>query len=210
MFDPTTFIAFLMAAMIIVLIPGPGQALVLSQVVCNGKRHGVMTTFGLNVGTLFHALCMAIGLSALLSTFTIAYEVVKFSGALYLIYLGISSFRRKENKQELETVALQPLRNTFVQGIYTGILNPKVALFFVSFLPQFVNPTKASPASQFLVLGSIIALLCLIWDLVLITLLSRVKEKVFSSNFFKNKLHKILALVYVSLGIKLLFSGKNS
>ena len=185
MFELSSFLPFLVTAIVIVLIPGPGQALVITQIISNGKQHGFFTSLGLNTGTCFHALLMAVGLSTIIATSVLAYEVVKVCGALYLIYLGLASFKHKAHSTQIPPGAILSLRQAYFRGLLTGSLNPKVALFFIAFLPQFVNPHHGSIELQFMALGTTIAALGFSWNLILILLFGSLREKLLKSDFLK-------------------------
>ncbi|KAB2865079.1 MAG: LysE family translocator, partial [Anaerolineae bacterium] len=149
MFDTSTLMTFLAAAIAIILAPGPAQALVFSRSLSDGKKSGIMTAFGLNVGTIFHSIAAALGLSAILATSALAFETVKYLGAAYLIYLGIRELRTTEvSHVQAESSNTKPAQ-AFTKAVFTGVLNPKVALFFLAFLPQFVDPQHGPVFLQF-------------------------------------------------------------
>jgi len=120
-----------------------------------GRKAGVVSAIGIGVGNLVHTLAAALGLSALLMSSAIAYSVVKYVGAAYLIYLGVRMILRNEHNGSLTTLSDASLRRIFSQAIATSVLNPKVALFFIAFLPQFANPSQGSVALQIAVLGAL-------------------------------------------------------
>ena len=145
MFDSSTIITFLMASMAIIISPGPAQALSLANTLSGGKKAGIQTVLGLNASLIVHCLAAALGLSAILATSATAFAVVKYLGAAYLIYLGIKTFIAKENGIDLSNSSINSQSSKiFIKAMITGILNPKVALFFLAFLPQFVDPMRGS------------------------------------------------------------------
>jgi threonine/homoserine/homoserine lactone efflux protein len=153
------FLVFLSAALILALTPGPGIFYVLARSLRGGRREGVLSAAGTFLGGLAHVAAAAIGLSAILAASAIAFETIRYAGAAYLIYLGYRMIcsrhqeaNREINEGEPETNAD---RNTFAQGVMTEALNPKTALFFLSFIPQFVSVQQGHVAAQFLVLGAI-------------------------------------------------------
>ena len=148
------FLVFLGAALILAITPGPGIFYVLARSLRGGRREGVLSTAGTFLGGLVHVAAAAFGLSAILAASAVAFETVRYAGAAYLIYLGYRMIRSR--RQEAVDLDLErPSRGTFVQGVMTEVLNPKTALFFLSFIPQFVSVQQGHVAAQFLILGAI-------------------------------------------------------
>jgi len=148
------FLVFLGAALILAITPGPGIFYVLARSLRGGRREGVLSTAGTFLGGLVHVGAAAFGLSAILAASAVAFETVRYAGAAYLIYLGYRMIRSR--RQEAVDLDLErPSRGTFVQGVMTEVLNPKTALFFLSFIPQFVSVQQGHVAAQFLILGAI-------------------------------------------------------
>ncbi len=153
--DRAHLLAFLWAAIILALLPGPGMLYVLARSLGGGTRVGLRSTLGTAIGGLGHVTAATIGLSALLLTSAVAFEAVKLAGAVYLIFLGLRtllSLRRTGAEPVLNTQ--QAARGALRQGVITELLNPKTALFFVAFLPQFVEPHRGPVAVQIAVLGA--------------------------------------------------------
>lgn len=157
-------LVFAAAGVLLMVIPGPSVLFIVTRSITDGRRAGLVCGLGVEVGTLVHVATAAIGLSALLASSATAFAVVKYAGAAYLIYLGLRAFRRREHPTEIEAGVPQSLGRTFRQGLLVQILNPKVALFFLAFLPQFVNPARGPAWAQILVLGALLALLGVISD----------------------------------------------
>ncbi|MGG0474510.1 LysE family translocator [Priestia aryabhattai] len=162
--DINNFTAFLFATLVISLIPGPDVAFVVSRSIAGGKKVGIATAFGMQVGILFHILLAAFGLSAILMNSALAFQIVKYIGAAYLIYLGIQTIRDKEGININIEKNHGGMWKAFWQGAITDIFNPKVALFFLTFLPQFISPDKGNTFFQFIFLGIVFGLLGLIID----------------------------------------------
>jgi len=144
MFATTTLLAFLAASIAIILAPGPAQALVLARSLGEGRKAGILTGIGLNVGTLVHTLAPALGLSAILASSALAFTIVKILGAGYLVYLGLQSLDAKNQPHAISRTVATNSYQAFTKAMITGILNPKVALFFLAFPPQFVNPARGA------------------------------------------------------------------
>ncbi|MEA5468917.1 LysE family translocator [Spirulina sp. 06S082] len=156
---------FLVAAAALVVTPGPDMLYVIARSTAQGQKSGIVSAFGVSAGILIHIFTAAIGLSSLLMTSAIAYNAVKYVGAAYLIYLGILTLTEKSRKSTLKNTLKANLKTTFFQGFLSNVLNPKVALFFLAFLPQFINSDRGNISLQIVTLGAIFILmstLCLI------------------------------------------------
>jgi threonine/homoserine/homoserine lactone efflux protein len=159
------FLVFLGAALILAITPGPGIFYVLARSLRGGRREGVLSSAGTFLGGLVHVAAAAFGLSAILAASAVAFETVRYAGAAYLVYLGFRMIRgRHEEFQEQD--GSPDTRGTLVQGVMTEVLNPKTALFFLSFIPQFVAVQQGRIAAQFLILGAISVTLNTCADLV--------------------------------------------
>lgn len=178
LFDAQTLLAFLAAAVVLVILPGPGTAWIVAQALAGGVRRGLLAGLGLEVATLLHALAAGLGLSALLATSALAYEAVKYLGAAYLVWLGIKAWRSGEQAASPDApVPDASGRRVFLRSVLTGVLNPKVALFFLAFLPQFVHPGRGWVWLQFLVLGALLAVVGFCNDLALSLAVGRFRRR---------------------------------
>jgi threonine/homoserine/homoserine lactone efflux protein len=204
MVDWSSYLLFLVACAAFILAPGPAQALVVAKTLAEGRCVGVLTAIGLNIGTLFHAVAAALGLSALLASSALAFSVVKYLGAAYLIYLGIRALRAGPQASSLPTsTRVTASKSALWQAVLVGTLNPKVALFFLAFLPQFVNPQSGSVVLQFLVLGTTMAALDVLYEVVLVQLVSRMRRRMLGSVRFVLWQNRISGAVLVALGLRL-------
>ena len=167
--EAVSFGLFLTAAVILAVTPGPGIFYVLTRSLKGGRGEGYASAFGTAIGGLFHVVAAAFGLSAILATSATAFNVVKLMGAVYLIYLGVRTLLRKDASFEIEAGQQRQNRRAVLQGILTEMLNPKTALFFLAFIPQFVNPNGAVVA-QFILLGCISVFLNTAVDVVVATM----------------------------------------
>jgi threonine/homoserine/homoserine lactone efflux protein len=149
-----SFIAFLVAATVLAITPGPGIAYVVARTVAGGRAEGLASCVGTGIGGMLHVLAAAVGLSALVAQSAVAFTVVKFVGAAYLVYLGGRMLLRKQDDEVMPPVSLQGARRALVEGIVVEALNVKTALFFLAFLPQFVAPGEPL-VPQLVLLGSI-------------------------------------------------------
>jgi threonine/homoserine/homoserine lactone efflux protein len=201
---------FISAALILLFIPGPAVLYIVARSVEQGRRAGLASASGIATGTLAHVLAATLGLSALLLSSAIAYSVVKYAGAFYLLYLGIKKFReRPAVKDEVKRVQALPLRRIYAQGILVQVLNPKTALFFFAFLPQFVNPARGHVSLQFFVLGMIFILLGLssdsAWALTAGSAAGWLRQ---NQAFIRNERY-ISGTVYLGLGMATAVSGSR-
>ncbi len=158
--DLATFTIFLTAATLLAITPGAGIFYVMTRSLKGGKAEGFNSTLGTAIGGFFHVLAAAFGLSAILASSAVAFNVIKYLGAAYIIYLGIKTILSKSALPTSETAVLQTSnsKNAFKQGVLVELFNPKTALFFLAFIPQFINP-EGMVFLQFLLLGSITILL---------------------------------------------------
>lgn len=210
LFDAQTLLSFLAAAVVLVILPGPGTAWIIAQAFAGGVRRGLLAGLGLEVATLLHALAAGLGLSALLATSALAYEVVKYLGAAYLIWLGIKAWRGSDAAVQQDDDAVAPGmsarevsgRSVFLRSVLTGVLNPKVALFFLAFLPQFVQPERGWVWLQFLILGALLALVGFCNDLVLSLAVGRFRRRL-SGGTSGRWLQRVTGGLFIGLGLRL-------
>ncbi len=164
MIDSTTWAVFVAAALVMLLTPGPAVMYIVGRSLSQGSAAGVVSSLGLTSGTLVHIVAAALGLSALLVSSATAFTTVKLIGAGYLVYLGIMAWRKPSTGRASLRTSPSSLRRVFSQGVVVNILNPKTALFFWAFLPQFADPARGSVAVQIILLGSAFALIGLLTD----------------------------------------------
>jgi threonine/homoserine/homoserine lactone efflux protein len=161
--DPSTLALFSLAAVALIVVPGPAVLYIVARSVDQGRQAGVVSALGIAVGGLVHVAAAVVGLSALVVSSARAFELVKYAGAAYLIVLGIRRLLTREELSE-DGRPPAPLRSIFGQGVIVNVLNPKTALFFLAFLPQFVDPDAGSVALQTAVLGAVFVALALVSD----------------------------------------------
>jgi threonine/homoserine/homoserine lactone efflux protein len=155
MIDPSTLFVFAGAALLMALTPGPNMIYLVSRSLCQGRAAGITSWFGVVLGFTVHMVCAAIGLTALFMAVPLGYEILKFAGALYLLWLAWQAVRPGARSPfEAKDLPAERPRKLFVMGLLTSILNPKVAIFYLSDLPQFISPEAGSVLTQSLLLGS--------------------------------------------------------
>jgi threonine/homoserine/homoserine lactone efflux protein len=151
--DLRTILLFMGAGLALNVTPGPDMLYVAARSTAEGRRAGIVSALGIGAGTLVHIAALALGLSALLAAVPVVYDVVRWAGAAYLVWLGARALLRPAAALGETAVAPAPLGAVFRQGVVTNVLNPKVALFFLAFLPQFVDPARGDPVAQIVALG---------------------------------------------------------
>jgi len=162
---PSTLALFSVAALALIVVPGPAVLYIVAQGIDRGRVAGVVSALGISAGGLVHVLAAAVGLSALIVSSATAFTVVKYAGAAYLIVLGVRRLLSRGDEGEVAEVRRErSLRRTFWQGAVVNVLNPKTALFFLAFLPQFVDVDRGHVAAQVSVLGLLFVTLALISD----------------------------------------------
>ncbi len=164
--EASTFALFVAAALALLLVPGPAVIYVVARSVEGGRVTGLVSVLGVELGTLVHVVFAAIGLSAILVSSATAFTIVKWLGAAYLLYLGLQHLfaRDGEEEEDLLVGGATRLPRVFTQSVLVQVLNPKVALFFLAFLPQFVDPSRGAAWTQVIVLGATLAVLGLFTD----------------------------------------------
>ena len=155
----STLILFAAAAAVLVFTPGPNTLYIIARSVQQGRTAGIVSSLGVEVGTLIHVAAAAFGISALLVSSALAFNFVKYAGAAYLIYLGIKTLLTREKPAEAEAVEEKSLRRVFSQAVVVNVLNPKSAIFFFAFLPQFIDAERGAAATQILCFGAIVVVL---------------------------------------------------
>ena len=152
--DASTFALFVAAALALLLVPGPAVLYVVTRSVDQGRPAGLASVLGVGIGSLVHITFAAIGLSALLVASAAAFSAVKWLGAAYLIWLGLQRLFTQDEEDATAVVEPERLSRVFLQGVVVNVLNPKTALFFLAFLPQFVDPARGAAWTQIIVLGT--------------------------------------------------------
>jgi threonine/homoserine/homoserine lactone efflux protein len=201
----SSFVLFMTAATILAITPGPGIFYVLTRSIRGGRKEGFTSSLGTAVGGMAHVLAAALGLSAVLMTSAVAFQVVKYAGAIYLVYLGLRTLLRPVEKVGL-TAGPAEQRHAFYQGIVTEVLNPKTALFFLAFIPQFVDPAGAVLA-QFILFGCISVCLNTSVDLVVAFFAGPLGQRLADSVRFRRGQQLFSGCSLVALGAYAAVSG---
>ena len=207
--DWSTLSLFIAAALVLVFTPGPNTLYIIARSVQQGPMAGIVSSLGVQVGSLFHIAAATFGVSALLLSSALAFSVVKYLGAAYLIYLGVRTLLTREKVAETETVEEKSLSRAFYQGILVSLLNPKAALFFFAFLPQFVDAKRGSAATQIMFLGVIVVVLGALSDSIY-ALLSGSVGNLLRGNLRLLRAQRYFAgSVYIGLGAMTALTGPS-
>jgi len=193
-------LAFAGASLLLLLIPGPAVLYIVNRSVSDGRQAGLSAVAGLSLGNLVHALAAAVGLSAVLATSATAFNTVKWLGAGYLIYVGVRTLMRPAPAIDPDQPGVSP-RRAFTQGVVVNVLNPKVALFFLSFLPQFIHPEDGRPGLQALVLGLVFVLIGCCTDGTYSLIASHLREVLLRGKSLPFVQRWVAGSVFIGLGL---------
>lgn len=201
---------FIISCITLNLIPGVDTIYIISRSISEGIKAGIISALGISTGAIFHILATALGLSALIFSFSYAFTIIKVIGAVYLIYLGISVLLKHKNSLHVKSFKNKEESDykIYKQAVLTNVLNPKVALFFMALLPQFVSVDAENKIFSFLFLGSIFLCTSTIWCLIIAIFASKVGMKFQSSERSSRIMSKLTGVVFILLGLKL-FLAKN-
>jgi len=197
-----TFLAFAGAAIALIVVPGPSVLYIVGRSVSQGRSHGLISALGVATGVLFHTAAAALGVSVVVARSAVAFSLLKYAGAAYLIYLGVQKLRRPSTlTTALENQNPLSMRRTYVQGLVVNILNPKTALFFLALLPQFVDPDRGPAAPQVVALGLLFAVLALMSDSTWALVASSVAGRLRRSDKALRRLDRGAGAVFIGLGV---------
>jgi len=202
----SSLLAFLGAAIILTIMPGPDNLFVLAQSITQDKKAGIATSLGLCTGLLVHIGAAVLGISAIVYQSTVMFSIVKFAGAAYLLYLAWQSFRAKNDAFTLEHQNIHTFALLYRKGILMNILNPKVSLFFLALLPQFVNPLLGHVALQMLILGMVFLVQALILFSLVSVFSGKVREIIIGKPTIAKRLNIVQGVLFTFIGIKIALS----
>ncbi len=205
--DPPSLGVFVVAALALLLVPGPAVLYIVARSIHQGRRAGLASVLGIHVGTLVHIAAATVGLSALIVSSAVAFTVVKIAGAVYLVGLGLWTLFSRSAETEIALGGERNLRRAFAQGIVVNVLNPKTALFFLAFLPQFVDADAAHPGLQIAFLGLLFALLGLVTDSLWALAAGTAGGVLRRSTRFVSAQRYVTGTVYVGLGVATALAG---
>jgi threonine/homoserine/homoserine lactone efflux protein len=197
------------ASLVLLLMPGPAVLYILARSVNQGRQAGLASVLGIETANFCHAAAAALGLSAILLSSALAFDVVKYLGAAYLLYLGIRKLISPEQELSQSVIYTQSLRRIYSQGVIVNLLNPKVALFFFAFLPQFVDLSHGNPTIQILALGALFVGMAIITDSCYALLGSSIAQRLKGNQKFLKGQRYFSGLIYLGLGISTALSGSH-
>lgn len=209
MFNIENFYFFLSVSILVNLSPGPDMLYTAARSLSQGTKAGIFSTLGIFTGCLFHITAAVFGLSKIIEESVLLFSIIKYAGAVYLIYLGIRALlKKRKNETGIKDLPILSSRKIFMQGLITNLLNPKVAIFFLSFLPQFIDPQSPHIKEQIAFLGFWFDLQgCLI--LTIVVILTGTFSKLLQQNKrFWNWQEKITGMILIGLGIRMFFTKK--
>jgi threonine/homoserine/homoserine lactone efflux protein len=205
--ETTTLLLFAAAAIALVAIPGPNLVFIATRSLSQGRAAGFASALGIEAGTLVYVGATAAGLSAVIASSATAFNAVRYLGAAYLIYLGVRTLVRREAAADAPEAPQSTLLRAFAEGVLVNVLNPKVALFFVAFLPQFVDPARGSTAAQTLVLGAVFFVLALLMDLLYALVAGALGARLRRRAGSGRRQRQLTAGVYLTLGAAAALAG---
>ena len=204
---------FVVSGLLLNITPGPDNLLIIGRSTSQGARAGLLAAFGIACGCFVHVFAAAFGLSAILATSATAFTVVKLVGAAYLVYIGINMLWTKARGAEPESATAVPKalswRRIFAQGFLTNVLNPKVALFFLAFVPQFIVADASNKALAFVFLGTLFNLNALVWTSFLALFAAGLSRRFKASGALSTWFNRVVGGLFVGLGLKLALSEQH-
>jgi threonine/homoserine/homoserine lactone efflux protein len=207
--DASTLALFMAAGLALNLTPGPDMIFVATRSAAQGRTAGVWSSLGIAVGSLVHTALLALGVSAVLTAVPLAYDGIRYAGAGYLIVLGVRALAANAVVMAPSHVPPESDAALFRQGVITNVLNPKVALFFLAFLPQFVDPSRGSPAVQIVVLGLVFNLTGTLVNVGVAMLTSRATRWLRGNGRQVAALQRLTGVVFIGLGLRLALSERE-
>ncbi len=209
MLDINLIFLFTISSFLLALAPGPDNIYILTLSITNRFKTAFITILGLCTGIIIHTLGATFGISIIFQTSELAFDIVKYLGALYLIYLAYQAFKHKDEKLDLDgkNSSIQ-LKRLYIKGFFMNLLNPKVALFFLALLPQFVNPNLGNISFQMIILGIIFIISTIITFSMIAYMGNRLSLKLRQNPAIVSKLNLLTAFVLLGLGLRLLFTGR--
>ena len=210
MFESSQLYLFLIASLALLLTPGPAVLYIVARSINQGRMAGIVSVLGVETANFFHASAAALGLSAILLSSALAFDIVKYLGAAYLIYLGIRKIVASENAAKAEVGKQERLSRIYSQGFVVNLFNPKTALFFFAFLPQFVNTSNGNITLQIFLLGIMFVVMGIITDSAYAIISSSIANQLNANqNFLRNQRY-FTGLIYIGLGVVTAFTGSRN
>jgi len=209
--DISNLLTFFIASVVLLVVPGPAVLYIVARSIDQGKLAGIISVLGIGFGTIFHVAAAAVGVSAIIMTSALAFNILKYAGAAYLIYMGVRKLLNKEENPTTSDIKGkdQKASRIFFQGAVVNLLNPKTALFFFAFLPQFVTQNTMSPSVQIILLGTFFILLGTISDGIYALLAGSLTEMLKGNSKILKLQHQLSSFIYIILGLLTLVAEPN-
>lgn len=206
MFDLATLLFFIGTAIILIIIPGPDLIFTVTQGMANGKKAAIVTAMGLSLGNIVHTLAAAFGLSLIIKTSPIVFIIFKSFGAIYLFYIAFQAIKHRKEMVDLNSQNPNNTRGLFFRGLLMNILNPKVAIFFLTFLPQFINYQYGNVPIQMIILGLIFIILTVIIFSLFGYFAGIFRDRLLKNPRFNEYMNITAAIIFIGLGIMLIMT----
>lgn len=200
---------FIAGAFIIIVIPGPNIFYLIARSIHQGRLAGLVSVLGIEAATLVHICAATLGLTTLLLSSALAFSIIKYAGAAYLIYLGVRKLVERQEEQPEAIKTTEGLRRIFIQGFIVNLLNPKTAMFFLAFLPQFVDPSHGNATVQILAFGAILVLLAIAVEVVYVLFSSHLRSWLKGNYQYRKSRRYIAGGAYIGLGLTTALSGSS-
>lgn len=210
MFESSQLYLFLIASLALLLTPGPAVLYIVARSINQGRMAGIVSVLGVETANFFHASAAALGLSAILLSSALAFDIVKYLGAAYLFYLGIRKIVAREDQAKAEVDKQESLSRIYSQGFVVNLFNPKTALFFFAFLPQFVNTSNGNITLQIFLLGMMFVLMGVITDGAYAIISSSIANQLNTNQSFARNQRYFTGLIYIGLGVVTAFTGSRN
>jgi len=206
--NASTIALFLLAATALAVVPGPAVAYIVTQSIDQGRRAGLVSALGVASGGLVHVTAATVGLSALIASSAAAFTLVKLVGAAYLIIVGIRRILAGDAEGDEPRALRAPLRRVYRQGVIVNVLNPKTALFFLAFLPQFVHPEHGSAVGQFATLGLVFVAMSAVYTSLLALAAGQISPWIRRNRSIGRWQGRVVGTIYIALGVRLAFQER--
>jgi RhtB (resistance to homoserine/threonine) family protein len=205
------FETFIFAGILLNLTPGNDTIFILSRSIAQGRQAGIMSVSGIATGSIIHTTLAAFGLSIIIAKSIIAFNIIKYAGAVYLVYIGYKMLtdRSQFNTEISVTQKRADLKKIYRDGVITNVLNPKVALFFIAFLPQFIDPSFTNTILPFMLLGATFTITGTLWCIFLVCFSAAIAHKLTNNKKLSGHINKICGIVMIGLALKVAFTRKN-
>lgn len=206
--SPENILLFITAATILIIVPGPAVLYIMMKSMEQGYKAGIASVFGVGVGAMVHVVAAAVGVSALLVASATAFSILKYAGAVYLIYLGVKKIIDKAPSVSTHKNRTKSLWKIFYEGIIVNILSPKSAIFFFAFLPQFINPERGGTTTQILFLGFLFFVIALVSDMCYVLLSGKLVKQFQASSVYPKVQKYMSGSIHIALGLLTLTVNK--